>query len=64
MKRDSSKPRGRPITRWVQTDFDLKVIDHTHQPTKAELEADVSIPCDPDELLRAAIDFIPPKRRK
>ena len=33
----------------------------TYQPTKAELEADVSIPTTPDELLRAVIDYSPPK---
>lgn len=33
----------------------------THQPTKAELEDNVSIPTTPDELLRAVIDYSPPK---
>ena len=31
----------------------------TYQPTKEELEADVSIPTSPDELLRAAISYNP-----
>ena len=33
----------------------------TYQPTKAELEADLTIPTTPDELLRSVIDYIPPK---
>ena len=36
----------------------------THQPTKAELEADVSIPTTPDKLLRSVIDHRPPKPSK
>ena len=33
----------------------------TYQPTKAELEADVSIPTTADALLRAAINYDPHK---
>lgn len=47
--RPVSEPRGRAAK------------PATHQPTKAELEADVSIPTTPDELLRAVIDYSPPK---
>ena len=32
---------------------------HGDQPPKAELHADVSIPCTPDELLKAVINPIP-----
>ncbi len=35
----------------------------SYQPSKAELEADVSIHCDPNDLLRAAINYKPPKRK-
>ena len=33
-----------------------------YQPTKAELEADVSVPCTPDELLEAVIRFNAPSK--
>ena len=37
--------------------------DHPdYQPTKAELEADVSIPTTPDELLRAVMGQAPRRR--
>lgn len=37
--------------------------DHPdYQPTKAELEADVSIPTTPDELLRAVMGHAPRRR--
>ena len=36
-------------------------IDNTYQPSKAELEADVSIPTTPDELLKAVINYNPRK---
>ena len=36
----------------------------SYQPTKAELEADVSIPTTPDKLLRSVIDYSPPKPSK
>ncbi len=36
----------------------------TYQPTKVELEADVSIPTTPDKLLRSVIDYSPPKPSK
>ena len=32
-----------------------------YQPSKAELEADVSIPTTPDELLKAVINYNPKK---
>ena len=34
----------------------------SYQPTKAELEADASIPTTPDALLRAAITYNPRKK--
>ena len=36
-------------------------IDSQYQPSKAELEADMSIPTTPDELLRAVINHKPSK---
>ena len=33
----------------------------SYQPSKAELEADVSIPTTPDELLKAVINYNPKK---
>ena len=33
----------------------------SYQPSKAELEADVSIPTTPDKLLRAVINYNPRK---
>ena len=38
-------------------------VTSSYQPSKAELEADVSIHCDPNDLLRAAINYKPPKRK-
>ena len=35
---------------------------YAHQPSKAELEADASIPTTPDTLLRAAINYTPRRR--
>ena len=37
-------------------------VDNQYQPSKAELEADMSIPTTPDELLQAVINFKPTKR--
>ena len=34
---------------------------YQHQPSRAELEADVSIPATPDELLEAMMNYKPPK---
>ncbi len=34
-----------------------------HQPTKAEIEADMSIPCSPDQLLEAVINYGPNKAK-
>ena len=36
----------------------------TYQPTKVELEADLTIPTTPDELLRSVINYSPPKPTK
>ena len=35
--------------------------ESSYQPTKADLEADASIPTTPDALLRAAINYDPRK---
>ena len=35
-----------------------------HQPTKAELEADLTIPTTPEQLLRAVINYNPNKPSK
>ena len=37
-------------------------IDNQYQPSKAELEADMSVPATPDELLQAVINSKPSKR--
>ncbi len=39
-----------------------KPIDNQYQPSKAELEADMSVPATPDELLQAVINSKPSKR--
>ena len=45
-----------------ESKLEQKNPDSTYQPTKEELEADVSIPnATPDELLMAAINFNPRK---
>ena len=44
MKKDA--PKNKPI---------LKLKPHTYQPTKAELEKDVSLPTTPDELLSCVV---------
>ena len=41
----------------------VELVTSSYQPSKAELEADVSIHCDPNDLLRAAINYKPPKRK-
>ena len=40
----------------------LEFTDPAYQPSKAELEADLSIPTTPEELLQAVINFKPTKR--
>ena len=35
-----------------------------YQPSKAELEADVSIPCKPDELMEAVFNYQPRRNGK
>ena len=35
-----------------------------YQPSKAELEADMSIPCEPDELLEAVFNHQPRRHGK
>ena len=39
-----------------------KPVDNQYQPSKAELEADLSIPATPDELLQAVFNSKPSKR--
>ena len=54
MKTISQKPTSGKATQ-------LKRIDNTYQPSKAELEADVSIHTTPDDLLKAVINYNPRK---
>ena len=39
-----------------------KLIDSQYQPSKAAMEADISIPATPDELLQAVMNYNPSKR--
>ena len=41
-----------------------ELVRSDYQPSKAELEADVSIPCEPDELLEAVFNYQPRRNGK
>ena len=41
-----------------------ELVRSDYQPSKSELEADMSIPCDPDELLEAVFNYQPRRKGK
>ena len=54
--------KGEPMNGKNSGTTKSKPVDNQYQPSKAELEADMSIPATPDELLQAVINSKPSKR--
>ena len=42
----------------------VELVSSDYQPSKTELEADMDIPCDPDELLEAVFNYQPRRHGK
>ena len=55
--------RGTAVSKKAKQPPKQQEVASSYQPSQAELEADVSIHCDPNDLLRAAINYKPPKRK-
>ena len=66
MTHPAPKPVKRSLRRQpastARTRKTITVKPFAYQPSKAELEADMSIPATPDELLQAVINSKPSKR--